>query len=64
LYQLLGGETVSIRYNPTEPNRYYCRALWLSWAGVLTKAVLALAGGIAIFICIFWSVIHDAMRGR
>jgi len=64
LYQLIGGDTVSICYNPADPDRYYCRALSLSWAGVLTKAVLAIIGGVATFVWIFWSVIHDAMQGR
>ena len=45
LYQLLEGESVEIRYNPLKPDRYYCRPHFLSWAAILTKAVL----GIAVF---------------
>jgi len=26
-YQLVGGETVTIRYNPAKPQQYYCRDL-------------------------------------
>jgi len=47
MYQMLHGETISIRYDPERQDRYYCRAHWLSWAGLIAKAVLVLvlAGG-------------------
>jgi hypothetical protein len=46
LYQLLEGESVSIRYDPTRPDSFYCRALWISRAAHLAKAsLLGVAGG-------------------
>jgi hypothetical protein len=43
LYQLLEGESISIRYNPLKPDHYYCRLHFLSWLALITKAVLAFA---------------------
>ena len=42
LYQLLEGETVLVRYDPSKPDRFYNRAHFLSWVAMLTKAALAL----------------------
>jgi len=39
-YQLLDGETITIRYNPARPNHYYCRAHLLSWLVHLAKISL------------------------
>jgi hypothetical protein len=41
LYQLLEGESIEIRYNPAKPDGYDCRPHFLSWLGMITKAVLA-----------------------
>jgi hypothetical protein len=60
LYQLLDGETIAIRYDPAKPDRYYCRANWISWAAFIAKTALALtvAGGF-----IVWRV-WTILKGR
>lgn len=45
MFQLLEGETISIRYNPQRPNRFYNREHFQAWAGMLTKALLAIVLG-------------------
>jgi hypothetical protein len=60
LYQLLDGETITIRYDPAKPDRYYCRANWLSWAAFNAKAILALAVGGGF---IFWRI-WVMLKGR
>jgi len=55
LYQLLEGETIRIRFDPTRPNRFYNREHFLSWSWLIAKAVLCitLGGGF-----IAWRVWH------
>lgn len=51
LYQLLEGETIRIRYDPANPDRYYNRAYFLAWVTFATKATaaVALAGGFIVW---------------
>jgi hypothetical protein len=44
-FQMLAGETLSIRYDPSNPDRYYNRAYFLTRTFFWTKV----AGGLAIF---------------
>jgi hypothetical protein len=60
LYQLLDGETISIRYNPTHPDRYYCRANWLSWAAFILKTILVVAAAGGFIIWRIWTI----LKGR
>jgi hypothetical protein len=60
LYQLLEGETITIRYAPKRPGRYYCRPHSLSWAALIAKGILALAVAGAL---IFWQL-WTALKGR
>lgn len=54
LYSLLGGETIPIRYNPTQPDQFYMRALLESRLNRAAKQMLAFAIGLAIFVILFW----------
>lgn len=57
LYQLLGGETIGIRYNPAAPDRYYCRELWSSWAKHLAKALALGLLGLGFIIWRLWMIV-------
>ncbi|MGA2349226.1 MAG: hypothetical protein ABSF70_02235 [Terracidiphilus sp.] len=50
LYQLIGGESISIRYNPEIPDQYYLRELFLTRIrkAAIQVAILPLLIGIAI----------------
>jgi len=55
LYQLVGGESVTIRYNPARPEQYYFRELLRTRVHTTFKAtllllfLLAVLGGIVVF---------------
>jgi len=61
LYQLLENETIAIRYNPKRPDRYYCRALWLSWAAFIAKTTLITAAAVGFIVWRVWMIV--ARRG-
>jgi hypothetical protein len=52
LYKLLGGDTISIRYNPAQPGQYYLRALLQTRLNLIAKRVLVplvlVAAGLAL----------------
>lgn len=52
LYNLLGGDTVPIRYNPAQPGQFYLRELLQQRANTLAKRILVplvlIAGGVAL----------------
>lgn len=52
LYELLGGDTISIRYNPAQPGQFYLRELTQHRANTLAKRILVplvlIAAGVAL----------------
>ena len=55
LFELIEGSTLAIRYNPADPEEYYCRELFeLRAAFQLVSAVVTI-GIIATGIFLFWS---------
>jgi hypothetical protein len=60
LYQLLDGETITIRYNPARPGRYYCRSHFLSWAAFIAKTILAVAVAVGLIVWRVWTI----LKGR
>jgi hypothetical protein len=60
LYQLLEDETITIRYDPARPDRYYCRSLWLSWTAFIAKTGLGLAVSLVFFVWVIWTI----LKGR
>jgi hypothetical protein len=64
LYQLIGGETVSIRYDPARPDRFYYRELMRTRVNTAVKSTLvALLFLVALTGIIFLRIsFHDRLR--
>jgi hypothetical protein len=62
LFQLLEGEKISIRYDPSNPNRFYNRAHFQSWIVLITKMVVAIVLGGGFIIWRIWLIFET--RGR
>lgn len=54
LYQLVGGESVTIRYNPAKPDEYYFRELLRSRVRRLFQLALYTAIFVAVLACLIW----------
>ncbi|WP_348262715.1 hypothetical protein P8935_23360 [Telmatobacter sp. DSM 110680] len=57
LYQLLEGESILIRYDPSRPNRYYNRSLFVAWLIHLTKAAIAISVFLAALVWRIWMIV-------
>ena len=57
LYQLLEGESILIRYDPSRPNRYYNRSLFVGWLIHLTKAAIAISVFLAALVWRIWMIV-------
>jgi hypothetical protein len=57
LFQLLEGQTISIRYDPLRPNCFYNRAHARAWALMLTKATLAVVLGGGFIAWRIWMIV-------
>jgi hypothetical protein len=62
LFQLLDGELISIRYNPSNPGRFYNREHFQSWMVMIAKAALAIILGGGFIAWRIWEIV--AHRGR
>jgi hypothetical protein len=54
LYQLVGGETVTIRYDPAKPERFYFRELMKTRVHTLFQRTIASLIFIGIFLLLSW----------
>lgn len=54
LFQLIGGETVMIQYDPTEPDRYYFRELFQTRARTAFKRTLRGLYDFCFIAFLFW----------
>jgi hypothetical protein len=53
LYQLVGGETVTIRYDPAKPDRYYFRELLRTRVHTAVKTLVA----VLLFVMVFGGIV-------
>jgi hypothetical protein len=58
LFQTLEGETVSIRYDPAKPDRFYTREYFVSWAANIAKAFAAAAVGGGFIVWRVWTIVR------
>jgi hypothetical protein len=58
LYQLVDGDSVTIRYDPAQPDRFYYRDLLRYRVKVTVRATVILLAVAAIYIAIFWARLH------
>jgi hypothetical protein len=56
LFQLLEGETVTIRYDPSNPSRFYNRSHFLSWLVLIVKAATAILLGGGFIVWRIWMI--------
>ena len=62
LFQLLEGEKISIRYDPSNPNRFYNRAHFQSWIVLITKMAVAIVLGGGFIIWRIWLIFETCGR--
>jgi hypothetical protein len=55
LFELIEGSTRAIRYNPADPEEYYCRELYEHNTALRLVSVVGTIGIIATAIFLFWS---------
>jgi hypothetical protein len=58
LYQLVDGDSVTIRYDPAQPDRFYYRDLLRYRVKVTVRATVILLAVAALYIAIFWARLH------
>ena len=57
LYQLLEGETIAIRFDPSRPNHFYHREHFLSWVKLIAKVVLGVVLGGGFIVWRIWHIV-------
>jgi hypothetical protein len=60
LYQLVDGQTFTIRYDPEHPERFYHPDVLRSQAKALAWATLILLGGISFVVWFIWMSFHKS----
>jgi hypothetical protein len=64
LYQLIGGETVTIRYNPARPEEFYYRELLRTRIHIAVKMTLGILFLLVLYGGFFYLRINSRMRRR
>jgi hypothetical protein len=62
LYQLIGGESVAIRYNPVDPAQYYFRELLRTRINRFFKVLLGVAAVVTFIALNVWVQVHFGGR--
>jgi hypothetical protein len=63
LFQLLDNETVTIRYDPSTPDRYYNREYFLGRLAILLKGIAGLTVFVGFLTWIIWMIVTRRAYG-